>query len=30
MSDGINNMLTELIGNTPDSASMAMSIMEAE
>ncbi|EXU75521.1 beta-lactam-binding protein [Erwinia mallotivora] len=27
MSDGVNNLLTELIGNTPDSAQLAASIM---
>lgn len=27
MSDGVNNLLTELIGNTPDSAELAASIM---
>lgn len=27
MSDGVNNLLTELIGNTPESAQMAASIM---
>ncbi|WP_082212601.1 D-alanyl-D-alanine-carboxypeptidase/endopeptidase AmpH [Erwinia sp. 9145] len=27
MSDGVNNLLTELIGNTPDSAALAASIM---
>lgn len=30
MSDGVNNLLTELIGNTPDSAQLAASIMESE